>query len=111
MLLLKLPRFVGGLAGVILAVTATAAAAQTPPASTATAQLVCASRPGERQTCAADTSAGVTLVTVLGAAVCEQARPGTTTPWHLGIRGLLRGRGHREHPRSEALPLAAQALG
>ena len=40
----------------------------------ATSQLVCASRPGERQTYAADTSAGVTLVTVLGAAVCEKGK-------------------------------------
>ena len=62
------------LATVMVAVTAAAAAAQPAPASTATAQLVCASRPGERQTCAADTSAGVTLVTVLGAAVCERGK-------------------------------------
>ena len=54
----------------MVAVTAAAAAAQPAPAAAATAQLVCASRPGERQT----RSAGVTLVTVLGAAVCEQGK-------------------------------------
>jgi hypothetical protein len=62
------------LAAVMMTVTAAAAAAQPAPASTTTSQLVCASRPGERQTCAADTSAGVTLVTVLGAAVCERGK-------------------------------------
>ena len=33
--------------------------------------VVCASRPGERQTCAANTGAGVTLLRTVGSAVCE----------------------------------------
>ena len=43
----------------------------TPPASSV---LICAAKAGERQVCAADTSGGVTLVTVIGTAVCERGR-------------------------------------
>jgi hypothetical protein len=36
--------------------------------------VVCASKPGERQTCAANTGAGVTLLRTVGSAVCELGR-------------------------------------
>ena len=54
----------------MLLLTASPALAQ----SDAPTSLVCAARPGERRTCAADTSAGVTLVTVVGSAVCERGK-------------------------------------
>lgn len=54
--------------------SAWATGAQTTPAPPAQTQIVCGSKPGERQTCAASTGAGVTLVSVLGSAVCERGR-------------------------------------
>jgi hypothetical protein len=51
--------------------TVAPAAAQTDTAAPATTSLVCAAKAGERQTCAADTSGGVTLVTVLSQTPCE----------------------------------------
>lgn len=42
-----------------------------PPPEKATTAVVCGSKPGERQTCAAETKAGVTLVQSLGTAACE----------------------------------------
>ncbi len=49
----------------------TALAQEATPAND-TVMMVCASRAGERQACAADTSGGVSLVTALNAAVCER---------------------------------------
>ena len=49
----------------------TAGAQEATPAND-TVMMVCASKAGERQACAADTSGGVSLVTVLNAAVCER---------------------------------------
>lgn len=58
-----------------LAVAGGTAGATQPAAPTpAETQLVCASKPGGRQVCAADTSGGVTLVTVLGSSSCERGR-------------------------------------
>ena len=48
------------------------AAAVSTQASTTT--IVCGSKAGERQSCAANTSAGVTLVKPLGPAACELGR-------------------------------------
>jgi hypothetical protein len=58
----------------IALLVAAPAVAQSADESSGTTSLVCASRAGERQTCAADTSKGVTLVTVLGTAVCEEGK-------------------------------------
>jgi hypothetical protein len=44
------------------------------PAAGQPATVVCGSKAGERQTCAANTSGGVTLVRSLGAAACELGR-------------------------------------
>jgi hypothetical protein len=43
-------------------------------APTSTTSVVCGSKAGERQTCAANTSGGVTLVKSLGTAACELGR-------------------------------------
>jgi len=51
-------------------VSAAPGAAQTGQAAT----VVCGAKAGERQTCAADTSGGVTLVKPLGTAACELGR-------------------------------------
>jgi hypothetical protein len=59
---------------VAMAVTTPAVAAQPAASPPPTTSLVCAARAGERQTCAADTSAGVTLVTVLGTGTCERGK-------------------------------------
>jgi len=54
----------------LLLVSAAPGAAQTGQAVT----VVCGAKAGERQTCAADTSGGVTLVQPLGTAACELGR-------------------------------------
>jgi hypothetical protein len=57
----------------VLLLVPSGAGAQTAAAGPATTSLVCAARVGERQTCAAETGAGVTLVVVLSG-VCERGR-------------------------------------
>jgi hypothetical protein len=59
---------------IVLLLIAAPVLAQPGAAAPATTSLVCAARVGERQRCAADTSGGVTLVTVLGTAVCERGK-------------------------------------
>ncbi len=56
--------------------TAAPAGAQTASAGAAPAptSLVCASKPGERQACVADTSNGVSLTASLGTVACERSR-------------------------------------
>src|SRR3569832_798357 len=46
------------------------ASAQATPSTATPTTIVCASKPGEREQCAADTSAGVVLVKSTGAAAC-----------------------------------------
>lgn len=53
-------------------------AAATPPAS-----IVCGSKAGERQTCAANTAGGVTIVKQLGTAACELGRT-----WGFDAKGI-----------------------
>jgi hypothetical protein len=48
--------------------------AQDAPAQTPQSAIVCGSKAGDRQTCAADTSGGVTLVRTLGSAACDLGR-------------------------------------
>ncbi len=55
-----------------LTLAAGTAVAQDATPANGTVMMVCASKAGERQACAADTSGGVSLVTVLNAAVCER---------------------------------------
>src|SRR5690349_10801100 len=45
-------------------------AAQATPSTATPTTITCASKPGEREQCAADTSAGVVLVKSTGAAAC-----------------------------------------
>jgi hypothetical protein len=60
----------------ILLVCAGAAAAVEPDSTDAVedGMVVCASKAGERQSCPADTSAGVTLVESMGPGGCELGR-------------------------------------
>ena len=53
---------------------AAAAIAATPLRADAAQSIVCGSKAGEREVCAADTSDGVTLVASLGTAACELGR-------------------------------------
>lgn len=71
------------LMAILLALGSTTALAQeaTPPPDTV--MVVCASRTGERQTCAADTSGGVSLVTAINAASCDRDKS-----WGYDERGI-----------------------
>ena len=51
--------------------------------TTAETMVVCAAKAAERQTCAADTSGGVSLIAVIGTAVCEQ-----NTSWGYDETGI-----------------------
>jgi len=64
-----------GVAVIILSITTRVTVVAAQDSTARVPDVVCASKPGERQTCAANTGAGVTLLRTVGTAVCER---GTT---------------------------------